>query len=345
MRSFSLTMILLAGIATGASAQGSRLTAPITKAREAASAINARTAAQTEGQDPAPKRDSASAPVTSASAPGAQQPGSKRPTLPPAGSAGASSARQPSPAPVKAESSTASAPKSVASKTVASKTPGTKPADTSKATSSKPADSAKSAPAGNPATGTAATSATDRNGASATNAQAIPGKATTNGKAPAGKTPAAPAEKTPAEKPLPVTPDSAKPSATVETARTGSATTSVSSAPSNRPEIAINREVFQYDAAGRRDPFVSLLSTSDLRPLFSDLLLVVINYDPQGRNSVAIMRDAATKEQYRVRQGQLIGRMRVAAIEPKRVTFTIDEFGFSRQESLVIGDTTKVRKQ
>ena len=71
----------------------------------------------------------------------------------------------------------------------------------------------------------------------------------------------------------------------------------------------------------------------------------MINYDPQGRNSVAIMRDAATKEQYRVRQGQLIGRMRVAAIEPKRVMFTIDEFGFSRQETLVIGDTTKVRKQ
>jgi hypothetical protein len=41
----------------------------------------------------------------------------------------------------------------------------------------------------------------------------------------------------------------------------------------------------------------------------------------------------------------LIGRMRVAAIEPKRVMFTIDEFGFSRQETLVIGDTTKVRKQ
>lgn len=123
------------------------------------------------------------------------------------------------------------------------------------------------------------------------------------------------------------------------------ATVSVGSMAPTRPELRIDREVFAYDAGGRRDPFVSLFSTSDLRPLFSDLLLVVINYDPQRRNSVAIMRDATTKEQYRVRQGQLIGRMRVAAIEQKRVLFTIDEFGFSRQESLVIGDTTKVRKQ
>jgi hypothetical protein len=143
-----------------------------------------------------------------------------------------------------------------------------------------------------------------------------------------------------------VTPPTGQQSPTVESAPAGSpATTSVGSAGARGPDLSIHREVFQYDAGGRRDPFVSLLSTSDLRPLFSDLLLVVINYDPQGRNSVAIMRDATTKEQYRVRQGQLIGRMRVAAIEPKRVMFTIDEFGFSRQEALVIGDTTKVRKQ
>jgi len=128
-------------------------------------------------------------------------------------------------------------------------------------------------------------------------------------------------------------------------ADSSAATVSVGSTAPARPELRIDREVFSYDAGGRRDPFVSLFSTSDLRPLFSDLLLVVINYDPQRRNSVAIMRDATTKEQYRVRQGQLIGRMRVAAIEQKRVLFTIDEFGFSRQESLVIGDTTKVRKQ
>ena len=174
------------------------------------------------------------------------------------------------------------------------------------------------------------------------------GKATTPGKpdqkaSAAGKPPAK--SVTPGTTPT-VTQPTGQPSSTVESAPAGvPAATSVGSAGARGPDLSIHREVFQYDAGGRRDPFVSLLSTSDLRPLFSDLLLVVINYDPQGRNSVAIMRDATTKEQYRVRQGQLIGRMRVAAIEPKRVMFTIDEFGFSRQEALVIGDTTKVRKQ
>ncbi len=175
------------------------------------------------------------------------------------------------------------------------------------------------------------------------------GKATAPGK-PDQKSPSA-AGKPPAKSVTPVTTPTVtqptgQPSSMVESAPAGApATTSVGSAGARGPDLSIHREVFQYDAGGRRDPFVSLLSTSDLRPLFSDLLLVVINYDPQGRNSVAIMRDATTKEQYRVRQGQLIGRMRVAAIEPKRVMFTIDEFGFSRQEALVIGDTTKVRKQ
>jgi hypothetical protein len=110
-------------------------------------------------------------------------------------------------------------------------------------------------------------------------------------------------------------------------------------------DISISREVFQYDAAGRRDPFVSLLNTADLRPLLTDLVLVSIIHDARGGNSVAILRDAKTKDQYRVRPGQLIGRMRVTAIEPKRVLFTIDEFGFSRQETLVFSDSTNVRKQ
>jgi hypothetical protein len=37
--------------------------------------------------------------------------------------------------------------------------------------------------------------------------------------------------------------------------------------------------------------------------------------------------------------------MRVAAIEPKRITFTIEEFGFSRQETLALGDPTTPRTQ
>ena len=312
MRSVTLSLILLAGVAAHADAQGSRLTAPIAKAREVSATADARAKAINAGQEPAPRRDSATDAVTGA--PATQKPG--RPALPPVnGTSAAAGTSGAAKAPAKPETTSANTP--------ASKTSAPAPA-------AKPADSAKA-----PASGKAATAA-----------QVTPGKSPAGGKAPAGASTTAAGTKTaPGSKTAPVTPDSTKPSSTVEAAKGARQPTSVGSAPSSRPEIAINREVFTYDAAGRRDPFASLLMTSDLRPLFSDLLLVVINYDPQGRNSVAIMRDATTKEQYRVRQGQLIGRMRVAAIEPKRVMFTIDEFGFSRQETLVIGDTTKVRKQ
>ena len=109
----------------------------------------------------------------------------------------------------------------------------------------------------------------------------------------------------------------------------------------------INREVFAYEGSGRRDPFVSLLTTSDLKPLLTDLKLSGVAYDPRGQNSVAVLRDVTSKEQYKVRVGQTIGRMRVAAIQPKAVIFTIEEFGYSRQELLPIAppDSTKMRQR
>jgi len=111
------------------------------------------------------------------------------------------------------------------------------------------------------------------------------------------------------------------------------------------PRVLINREIYAYDGDGRRDPFVSLLTTSDLRPLLSDLKLVAVAYDPRGRNSVAVLRDPTSKTQYRVKVGQTIGRMRVAAIQEKAVIFTIEEFGYSRQELLPIQppDSSKMR--
>jgi len=111
-------------------------------------------------------------------------------------------------------------------------------------------------------------------------------------------------------------------------------------------EVSLNREVFSYDAGGRRDPFVSLLRNGDLRPMLNDLRLVAVLYDPTGRNSVAVMNDITIKDnQYRVKVGQTLGRMRVAGIEPREVVFTIEEIGFSRQEALVLGDSSRVRTQ
>jgi hypothetical protein len=119
----------------------------------------------------------------------------------------------------------------------------------------------------------------------------------------------------------------------------------VASPKSAAPEVLINRETYAYPGMGRRDPFVSLMNTEELRPLLGDLKLVAIAFDATGRNSVAVLRDVTTKEQYRVKVGQELGRMRVAAIHEKNVVFGIEEFGYSRQESLAMTDSTKVRMQ
>jgi hypothetical protein len=110
-----------------------------------------------------------------------------------------------------------------------------------------------------------------------------------------------------------------------------------------KEQLSYRRETFSFDNGGRRDPFVSLATTGVLRPTIADLNLVGIAVATRngGGQSVAIFRDRQTKEQYRVRVGQPLGRMRVASIEPRRVVFAIDEFGISRQESIVMGDSTR----
>ena len=86
------------------------------------------------------------------------------------------------------------------------------------------------------------------------------------------------------------------------------------------------------------------MANGDLRPLVSDLRLTAVAFDPLGRNSVAILRDIASQQQYRVRVGQTLGRLRVANIRQKAVIFSIEEFGFSRQETLPLtSDSTTTR--
>jgi len=105
----------------------------------------------------------------------------------------------------------------------------------------------------------------------------------------------------------------------------------------------IYRESFAYSADGRRDPFLSLLLTNELRPTLSDLKLSTIIYDPSSRRSIAVLRDQTNNAQYRVTTGSALGRMRVVAIHVLSVVFQIEEFGTSRMDSLVLRDTTNRR--
>ena len=108
-------------------------------------------------------------------------------------------------------------------------------------------------------------------------------------------------------------------------------------------KVVLRREVFAYEQSGRRDPFVSLMTVGELRPMISDLAISGILIDPTGRNSLAVLRGVSSKEQYRVRVGQQLGRMRVARITQKSVMFTIEEFGYSRQQELAMDDSKQAR--
>ena len=98
--------------------------------------------------------------------------------------------------------------------------------------------------------------------------------------------------------------------------------------------VSLVREVFAYEGGGR-DPFMSLLKSGDVRPLISDLKLTTVVYDGRfGSRSVAVLRDITNRHIYRVKTGDIIGRLKVTQIRPREVVFTVQEFGFERQETL-----------
>lgn len=113
----------------------------------------------------------------------------------------------------------------------------------------------------------------------------------------------------------------------------GKASASAASQASDSNTITFEREVFTY-VPREIDPFSSPIESGAIRPLVADLKLVGIIFDPAGRNSVAVMRDVSTQQQYRAKPGQMLGRARVAQIRPQEVVLTIEEYGFSRQETL-----------
>jgi hypothetical protein len=142
--------------------------------------------------------------------------------------------------------------------------------------------------------------------------------------------------------PAPATPARSQPAQIVQQGAPKPVASTAAATAKNNVDAPVMRESFDYTRDTRRDPFVSLMTTSDLRPTLTDLRLTGILYDLSGHRPVAILRDIAGG-QWRVTTGMTLGRMRVAQIRPKTIIFTIEEFGFNRQDSLLLGDTTRVR--
>lgn len=107
-----------------------------------------------------------------------------------------------------------------------------------------------------------------------------------------------------------------------------------SGVPQGQVEVEVLRETFAY-GGGARDPFASLINTKSAGPELIDLQLVGIYQDMRSSaNSVVVLREKQSGKRHKLRTGDQIGRLRVAQIRNKDVVFTVEDFGFERQETL-----------
>jgi hypothetical protein len=99
-------------------------------------------------------------------------------------------------------------------------------------------------------------------------------------------------------------------------------------------EIEVMRETFAY-TGGTRDPFNSLINLKSIGPEIGELELVGVYQNLQEpSNSIVVLREKATGKRYKLRDGDQIGRARLQQIRPRDAVFTIQDFGYERQETL-----------
>jgi len=99
-------------------------------------------------------------------------------------------------------------------------------------------------------------------------------------------------------------------------------------------DLEMSRETFAY-SGGPRDPFNSLLNMAKNGPELADLQLVGIYQNlraPGG--SIAVFREKDGGKRHKLRAGDQVGRSRLVQIRERDVVFTIEDFGFERQETL-----------
>lgn len=97
---------------------------------------------------------------------------------------------------------------------------------------------------------------------------------------------------------------------------------------------SVERESFSYGGGGR-DPFVSLLDAEKMGPEFADLQLLGIYYDEHRPvRSVAVLRDRVSGKRYSMKPGDRAGRLSVVSVRERDVLFSIEDFGYERQETL-----------
>ena len=99
-------------------------------------------------------------------------------------------------------------------------------------------------------------------------------------------------------------------------------------------DLEMSRETFAYSGAVR-DPFNSLLNMAKNGPELADLQLVGIYQNLRAHTgSIAVFREKDGGKRHKLRAGDQVGRSRLVQIRERDVVFTIEDFGFERQETL-----------
>lgn len=110
-------------------------------------------------------------------------------------------------------------------------------------------------------------------------------------------------------------------------------------------ELIFEREVFDYPAFQRRNPFRPLTG-DDAGPRFEEVVLLGVILSDDRAGSVALLaprqgtvaRDAGGRN-WRVREGDLLGNMRILAIQQREIRVEVDEFGVRESRVLELRRT------
>lgn len=107
-------------------------------------------------------------------------------------------------------------------------------------------------------------------------------------------------------------------------------------------ETEVLRESFSYSGSSR-DPFTSVVSQGNAGPDVGSMILVAVLADSRSaRSSVAVLREKQGTRRWRVKVGDHVGTATVTLITQRDVTFSVQDFGFERQETLSLRNKPEV---
>lgn len=115
--------------------------------------------------------------------------------------------------------------------------------------------------------------------------------------------------------------------------------------PPQEPELVFEREIFQYPAFQRRNPFIPLEGAQG-GVRFEQLSLIGIMYSPDPTASVAVLSTGGVQVQedgtlapiegdaYNVKVGQTLGNTTIREIQRDRVVVDVEEFGLTDRRTM-----------